>query len=155
MTRTRDRAGVVAVGLVVAALTGGCGTPVDPGFKVAEGVWVGGVLLENGVPVKARPNETVTILFSQGAAPNQVVVAGQTKPDDGTFTLGGPSRHQGLPPGKYTVRVEGSELEVDVRDRFAKQFENKKKPPLTAEVGPEEGQQFAIDLGKWTVEKKK
>lgn len=118
-----------------------------------HGVMVKGQVLQSGQPLKVLPGEEITVTFFRAAPAGQKPVGASAivKPEDATFTIEGPSHH-GIPAGSYHISLSSQVAGVyDREDRFVAVF--KKKSPLTAEVGPEEGQTFTIDLGKWTVTK--
>jgi hypothetical protein len=133
----------IAAALVVV----GCGLG-DP-----KGVKVTGQVLQNGKPIKVLPSEEIMVGFSSEAPEGQhIIVAWATVlPDDGTFTISG-SAGKGIPAGKYRV-IASSQIYQKNEDRFEAVFDEK-KPPLIAEVGPEEGQSFVIDVGKRTLTKR-
>ncbi|MFO0808346.1 MAG: hypothetical protein U0746_06960 [Gemmataceae bacterium] len=139
-------------GLLVVALAAGCGAPPPTGKEV-KGAKVAGVVLENGKPIKVLPNETIHVSFAMGDGPDQIAAAGQVNVADGTFAIDGPTK-QGLPPGKYRVTVAGNCYDLEQSNRFEPLF-NSTRRKLYADVGPEEGQRFEIDVGKgWTATKK-
>ncbi len=119
-----------------------------------RGVMVKGQVLQNGQPIKFLSGEEIVVTFFRDAPAGQRAVgaSANVKPDDATFTIEGPD-HKGIPAGSYHISLTSQIAGVyDREDRFVAVF--KKKPPLNAEVGPEEGQTFIIDLGTWTVTKR-
>ena len=140
---------VIPVGCLATLALAGCGQ----GDQI-RGVMVRGQVLQNSQPIKFLAGEEIVVTFSRAAPAGQKMVGASAtvKPDDATFTVEGPS-HRGIPAGAYHVSLTSQVAGVyDREDRFVAIF--KKKPPLTAEVGPEEGQTFLIDLGTWTVRKR-
>lgn len=128
----------------------GCGSATPVGKEV-KGVKVQGVLLENGKPIKFKQDETIRVSVSQGDGEAQIASVADVKPEDGSFTIEGPT-NQGIPPGKYTIQVEGEVYGAEEPDRFARLFdpeEGTARPPLVVEVGAAEGQTITVDVGKW------
>jgi hypothetical protein len=121
-----------------------------------RGVKVKGEVLQNGQPIKFLPSEEITVGFSREVEPGQQPFGApaKVKPEDGTFTVDGPSG-KGIPPGKYRIQLTSDIYGSDRGDRFEPLFDARaKRPPLVADVGPEEGQTFVIDVGQWTVQKR-
>jgi hypothetical protein len=147
-------AGLVLAGFACAAvgLTGCGGEGKADGV---HGVVVKGRLLDHGQPLKLKPNEQVQVTFvsEQGGEQNQVASIGDYNPETGLFEIAGPSG-QGIPPGAYRVGVASSIYGAEeAANRFENHF-NAEVTPLKAEVGPEEGQEFDVDLGTRRVTKK-
>jgi hypothetical protein len=144
------------LGLWAVVALGGCG-PSGPTaqFSHIKGAKIKGVLMQNGKPIKFLPDEMITVSFNAAgeATAGAAAGGGDVKAEDGTFGIAGPS-NQGIPPGKYQVLVSadiygGANGNPNRFEALAK-----KKPPLTVEVGADEGQTFEIDIGKWTATKK-
>jgi hypothetical protein len=127
-----------------ALLAAGCG---------AKGVTVAGQVLSGGQPITVLPSEEIRVGFSAEAPAGQQGIAAwaTVNPKDGSFTLAGPAG-KGIPPGKYHV-VVSSQIYQRSEDRFEAVF-GPTKPPLTVDVGPEQGQQFIIEVGARTVTKR-
>jgi hypothetical protein len=153
--RRRHRAAsLVLLGFACAAVgLTGCGG--EGQADAVHGVAVKGRLLNHGKPLKLKPNEQVQVTFvsGQGGDKNQVASIGDYDPETGLFEIAGPSG-QGIPPGTYRVGIASSIYggEEDT-NRFEEQF-NAEVTPLEAQVGPEEGQEFDVDLGTKRVTKK-
>lgn len=124
----------------------GCGTE-DQGVKVA------GQVFQDGQPIKFLPSEDITIGFSEEIPAGQKPLgfSGVVQSKDGAFVLSGPGG-KGVAPGKYRISLSSQVYGGTGKDRFEALFSSK-KPPLIADVGPEKGQTFIIDVGKWTVQK--
>jgi hypothetical protein len=154
--RSRGRAGA-ALGALAAVLLGGCGRGDDPTaqFSHVKGAKVKGVLLQNGKPIKFLPNEMITVSLTAAGDPSGAAAAGggDVNAEDGTFAIPGPS-NQGLPPGKYQVLVSADIYGGASGNPNRFEVLAKKKPPLTVDVGAEDGQTFEIDIGKWTATRK-
>lgn len=135
------------LGVAIAAVPAGCGGQGNRGVKVQ------GRLLESGQPIKFLPNEDIRISFSsEGAEGSQAVGAsGVVKPGDGSFTITGRD-NKGIPPGNYRISLSSS-VEGGRDDNRFEASVNRKNPPLIAEVGPEDGQSFTIDIATRTVAK--
>jgi len=118
-----------------------------------QGVIVHVRVVENGQPMKFLPNEEISFGLSQEvpAGEKGVGVSGQLKPEDASALLSRPGK-TGVPPGRYRVSMSGQIGYGGTPDRFEKIFDAK-KPPLIVEVGPDEGQIYTVDIGKWTVTK--
>jgi hypothetical protein len=143
-----DRFRCVAVCCVAALVVVGC-SKASPKYATVQGR-----VVHNGEPLKLLANEEITVgLSAADAVPGQGGIGANAplKSDDGTFSVSGRD-HKGIPPGKYHVSLSSQVGYGEAGDRFAKLFDGK-KPPLIAEVGPEDGQVFVIDIGKWTVAK--
>jgi hypothetical protein len=139
-------------------IVAGCGNSNDPTaqFRHIKGATVSGVVVQNGKPIKPMENETISVsLCSVGEQQAGVLPAGgsEIKPDDGGFTILGPSS-QGIPAGKYRVMVSADIYGGASGNPNRFEALAKKTPPLTVEVGPEDGQAFEIDIGKWTAKKR-
>ncbi len=140
---------VVAFWCLAVLAVAGCGR----GDQV-RGVVVKGQILQNGQPLKFLPGEEITVTFFREAPAGQKPVGASAvvQPAESTFTIVGPD-YKGIPAGAYHVSLTSQVAGVyDKEDRFMAMF--KKKPPLNAEVGPEEGQTFVIDLDAWKVTKR-
>jgi hypothetical protein len=116
-----------------------------------QGVTVKGQVLQNGQPIPFLPSEDLIVGFSQEVPAGQkpVGASGAVKPEDGTFTVNGPGG-RGIPPGRYRISLSSQINGGNDRNRFERLF-SPQKQPLIAEVGPEKGQTFRIDVGRWTV----
>jgi hypothetical protein len=134
-----------------ALLAGGCGK----GGADIKGVKVDGKVVSNGQPLKFLKDEEVKVSFAQEVAKGEKSIgsAADVNPEDGTFTIPGPTKH-GIPPGKYRVRLS-SQPYGGGKDRFEPLFDPEDGPPLVliAEVGPEEGQSFVIDVARRSIKK--
>lgn len=140
---------MIASWCLAVLVAAGCGQ----GDQV-RGVVVKGQLLQNGQPLKVLPGEEITVTFFRDAPEGQkpVGASGVVQAADATFTIDGP-HHKGIPAGAYRVSLTSQVAGVyDKEDRFVALSRN--KPPLTAEVGSEEGQTFVVDLGAWKVTKR-
>lgn len=149
MKRPRRVWSVILSGCLAIVALAGCGQ----GDQI-RGVMVKGQVLQNGQPIKFLSGEEIVVTFFREAPAGQkpIGASGNVKPSDATFTIEGP-HHKGIPAGSYHISLSSQIAGVyDREDRFVAMF--KKKPPLNAEVGSEEGQTFVIDLGMWTVTKR-
>ena len=144
----RTRFALMVVPCVALAVLAGCSQSTQ-----SKGVVVQVRVVENGQPLKFLKDEEILVGFSEEVAAGQkgVGVMGELKPQDATATLSR-SGNTGIPPGKYRISMSGQTGYGDAPDRWEKVFDAK-KPPLIAEVGPEEGQSFTIDIARWTVTK--
>jgi hypothetical protein len=130
-----------------ALVAAGCGKGGVRGVKVQ------GEVLQNGKPIPFLRGEEITVGFSREVEPGEKPFGApaKVKPEDGTFTVAGPSG-KGIPPGKYRIQLTSDIYGSDRGDRFEALFDAKaKRPPLVADVGPDGEQTFVIDVGQWTV----
>lgn len=150
--RIRSLFAVVALAGVV-ALTG-CGGDKTASVKEYKGVPVTGTVLQGGKPIKLKPDETINVAFTlmEGSEAERAVFAADMKPEDGTFTINGPTG-QGIPAGQYKVTLSSSVYGGTGDDRFEQAF-GSEGSRLMAVVGAEPGQTFVIDIGSKTLKKK-
>jgi hypothetical protein len=131
----------------------GCGSSGSE--NEVSGVNVRGRLLENGVPVKLRPDEEIRVSFVavEGTTPQPIATTAEYNPETGTYEITGPNG-KGIPPGEYRVGIV-SEVYGGGEDsnRFEEVFDAE-ITPLLATVGAEAGQEFDIDLRKKTITKR-
>jgi hypothetical protein len=137
---------LVLSSVAVSVLVAGCG-------KKEKGVKVRGKLLQDGQPIQFLRDEDIRISFSsEGSAGQEAAGAsGVVQAEDGSFTITGRD-NKGIPPGKYRISLSSS-IEGGGDDNRFEASVNQKEPPLIAEVGPEDGQSFTIDVGARTVKK--
>jgi hypothetical protein len=138
---------LVLTAVTLAVFVAGCGKKGNQGVKVQ------GRLLKDGQPIKFLRTEDIRISFSSEASEGHEAsgASGVVRPKDGAFTITGRD-NMGLPPGKYRISLN-SIIEGGGDDNRFDASVNRKMPPLVAEVGPEEGQSFTVDIGTWTVTK--
>jgi hypothetical protein len=116
---------------------------LPPGVKDVRGAKVSGRLLWNDQPLQHQPTEEIVVMFSQeGAGAGGVGSSANVKPDDGSFTIEGPTL-RGVPAGRYKVTVSGRAYGQG-QDRFEAMFAQ--GMVLIADVGDGDGQNLIIDL---------
>jgi hypothetical protein len=141
------------LGLSLAAA--GCGTS-SPTMREVKGVSISGKLQQNGKVIKLKTEEVVSISFllKGSSLEDQISAQADYNPEDGTFVVKGPTG-QGIPPGKYSVGLTNDFTDGSGgANRFSDSFDAQESA-LTADVGPEEGQYFTIDISTKRVTKKK
>jgi hypothetical protein len=145
----RNRPALLVCGCLVALVASGCAK--SSSAPEVSGVTVRGRLLFKGAPLKLLPDEQVQVSFvdANGTAENQLAATADYDPETGTFEIAGPSG-KGIPPGEYRVEVVSEIYGGEGGNRFEELFDAE-VTPLTATVGPEDGQEFVIDLGRRTV----
>lgn len=139
------RAFVAASTLGIAAGLCGCGSTAPTG-KQYTGATVTGTVVERGKPLKFKPNEEVSVGFYaiDGPDAEKASFGAPVKPEDGTFTMSGPSG-TGIPAGKYKITLS-SQVYGDGNDRFQQQFASDGSAQMIADVGAEPGQNFVVDV---------
>ena len=99
-----------------------------------------------GQVIKLKKDESILISFVLQGSDPQIAAHAEYNPDDGTFTVKGPTG-QGIPPGKYKIGLSNDFYGGgDGTSRFGEEMDSE-KTPLVADVGSEEGQFFEVDAG--------
>jgi hypothetical protein len=114
-----------------------------------SGVNVRGHLVAGGAPLKLLPDEEIWVGLVGLHGGEEIACSAQYDPETGTVEITGPDNN-GIPPGDYRVEIVSQLYGGDGSDRFEAVFDAA-VTPLVLEVGPEEGQEFVIDLYRKTV----